>query len=598
MDRRILLALLATTLLPPAAATAQPCPLPLPICEEPEPEPTPQPPPDQPPAQPKPPPPPPVSAVEGSATAGVDPAHTGYFADPTLAPPLKRRWRAWSDPGWGPPLYGQGRIYSSSGHDLRALDARTGRQLWNVSTRGQTSAYDDGRVFVQGSSELHAHAADDGRLLWSTNLPNDASFPAVATSGMIYTGTRHNVVAVRAASTIVQWQAPYSSLTAVPAVDDGRVYMAAPCSAVSAFDRAAGAAAWSVTGGCTQMGGWMPVVYRGRVYSPGGSVHDAASGAVVGTFSGGTPMFAGDIGVFSDGDDHLEARDLRDGRRLWRAPSKGIGGAAARRVISGNTVFALAGDKLHGFDLRTGARVTDLQMKRTTPDERPSWIAVAPGLVITAFGAELTAWESVYAPGPQAIEIGPRTGAEFSGARALVGGIVGSGLRATGSVVLEYDEAPFGRFRRDITGRIAGDGWVGFRVRVDRNVRFRVRAGTKRSNVSTFYAYPKVSWKFGRAGTSLMRTTATLRHSRRIRLGGRRAYLYLGRKARRRYVRLGTVQLRPAGRGVTRGAFVHAIPTRVGRRDTVAVCFRGQARAGLGQNTGLIRRCGRRSVRF
>ena len=603
---RLLLALAAAALLLllPASAAAQcPVPLPIPQCTEPEPEPTPPPPPPDQPQPPAPPPPPgPMSPVEGSATMRVDPAHTGYFADTSLVSPLASRWRRDFGGYVASALAGDGRIYVSAGGKLRALDPKTGRDLWSVQAGGWARAYDAGRIFVVHGRVLRAHSAADGAVLWSQELSpyyDVTGFP-VATGGLVYVTTPSNtaeVLALDAASGRLVWTTEYANAKSTPAVTDDGVFAFAGCGDVRAFNRIDGTPRWKLGAPCDRDHGNEPVVYRGRVYVAGSKkIHDAATGQIVGSYGGGTPMFAGDIGIFEEDSTKLRAVDLDTGRKLWSA-TVSAGGFLTRsetRVISGTTVYAISDGAVLGFDLRSGTRVWSARVG-DTPESHAS-LAVAPGLLLASGAGRLTAWESFYNPGPKAIEIGPRRGGAVSGTRSFVGGVVGSALRA-GTATLEYDEWPFGRWRRDARGTIAADGWIGFRVKVRRNIRFRIRAGGRRSNVATIYAYPRIGYRFRAAGTRVM-TIATVRHPRDMRLAGRRAVLYLGRRASRRYQRLGTVALQPAGRAASRASFVHPPPRNVGSRDFVVVCIPGQARLGLGPNVGLTRRCGRRSIRF
>src|SRR5690349_3729869 len=88
--------LLALTMAPAAAAQAQVLPpLPPPVGQPPPPsgspppqqQPQPQRSPQSPPSQPG-----PVSPAPGSVTLGVNVAHTGFYADDQLVPPLVPRW--------------------------------------------------------------------------------------------------------------------------------------------------------------------------------------------------------------------------------------------------------------------------------------------------------------------------------------------------------------------------------------------------------------------------------------------------------------------------------------------------------------------------
>lgn len=612
---RILLVLVAVMLAFPAAAAAQPCPVVLPICQEPEPEPTPEPtpPPDAPPQKPQPPPPPPISSVEGSATAGVDPAHSGYFADTELLPPLERRWSRKISGEASAPLYGGGRVYITWAGKLRALDAGGGRDAWAVADPGVLRAYDAGRVFTAHGGTIRAYAAADGAALWTAQLSDVTadlftSFP-IATSGLVYVGIpgAGETVALDAATGREVWRAPGGGGDAPFALDEQAIYASGGCEAAAAWSRVDGALLWGHRATCSGGTGSMPVVHRGRVYVPESMKILDTAGALQGKMRvGGTPMFAGDVGVFDTADRALEGIDLDTGRRLWktRVVPKDQFALTAARIISGPTVYALApgGPQgptgyVHALDLRSGARLWTGEVPGYLNGDQATAIGAGPGRLFVVGGGALIAFKTLFDPPPGGIEIGPRQGYAVSGGRAYVGGVVGTNLRRLRRATLEYDEAPYGRWRRAARGAIAADGWVGWRVRPGRNTRFRVRAGRRRSNVATYFAYPRIGIRLRVSGNRLV-TTATFRHARTVRLGGRRAVLYLGRTWRKRYDRMAAAVVQPAGPGRSRVVFVHGAPSRVEEEDFVTVCMPGQARAGLGQNVGLTRRCGRRSVRF
>jgi outer membrane protein assembly factor BamB len=612
MGRGRWIGLLATALVAgwPAAAEAQPCPLPIPLCDQggggdPPPEPTPEPEPQPQPVPPPPPPPGPLTAVEGSATVGVDPGHTGYFPDAKLAPPLEPVWRhkfryVEGAPAGSSPLYGQGRVYVSHAGMLEALDARNGRVLWTVRAQGTAGAYDAGRVFMIDGGTLRAHSAADGAALWTVKVNENypLSGVPVATGGVVYVTGQEKLAALDAATGAERWHT--GGIENTPAVDEGGVYASVTCGWNFGFNRADGTSRWSTQPTCSGSGGSTPVVHRGRLYVPENStVYDAASGAVLGTYAGGTPMFAGDIGVFDTPDGRMRGVDLDDGRELWtaRVMPKDARPYLGGRIISGSTIYALAPGRLDAIDLRTGVRVWSGAVPEYHTADMATVVGAAPGLLLVLANGQLTAWENMFDPEPREIEFGPKAAEVLSRERVAVGGIVGADLRGAATATLEFDAAPYGRWRRLTTARIQPDGYVGFRVRVDRNTRLRVRVGRRTSNVGTLYAYPKVGFKIGRAGATRVRTTATIRHPRGIRMAGRRAVVYLGRFHSKRFQRLGSATLSGGG-GTARAVVVHGIPTGITDEDFVAVCVVGQAKLGLGRNAGLTRACGRRSVRF
>ena len=83
-----------------------------------------------------------------------------------------------------------------------------------------------------------------------------------------------------------------------------------------------------------------------------------------------------------------------------------------------------------------------------------------------------------------------------------------------------------------------------------------------------------------------------------MRAGGRRLFAYVGRRSTRRYERLGSARLRRAGRGRFVATMRFRRPSRTGRRDVLAVCVRGLARAGWGYPDAFERGCGKRRMTY
>ena len=109
---------------------------------------------------------------------------------------LQLRWKFQTGDGLqASPLVANGRVYVASQHGVvRALDARTGAQLWQVATRAtiaMTPALADGMLFVGDHRQpgaLMALDAMNGAQRWQTVFPGGVrSEPAIA-NGIVYVG--------------------------------------------------------------------------------------------------------------------------------------------------------------------------------------------------------------------------------------------------------------------------------------------------------------------------------------------------------------------------------------------------------------------------
>jgi outer membrane protein assembly factor BamB len=544
------------------------------------------------------------TALAGSVTERVDPAHTGYIGDPNLVPPLERAWVRHLGFDVRAAVYGAGRIYVLAGRTLFALDPRTGRTYWKVSTAtvSPALAYDQGRVITgEDDSAVHARSAATGAPLWATRIDEPYSIDAtpVATGGSVYVGVNEGLVSLDGATGSVNWRSSGNGTSNVPAVDGSRAYVSFACGWTFAWARSTGDRLWNTTAGCSGGGGSTPVVHRGRLYVP--ETHtslDAATGTGPRGYAGdATPAFAGDIGVFGTATS-LSATQLSSGRRLWSVRVADTDSNRGRSpVIVGSTVYTGSGGRLVGYSLRTGQRVVSLKVPDPGVSDRQ--FAVAPGTLLVPYSDTLRAYRSVFRPGPRKIEIGATKFDVLYGQRTYLGGVLGTALRGPrAKVALQYDEQPFRRFRTADRGSSGDDGYFEYRLRPSRNVRLRIASGGVRSNVIRIYVYPRIRYRFGRHGRNGNRiaTTVRIRGPKNIRLGRRRAVLYLGQPGRRRYVRLDTTRLRRAGRGRAKGRFAFHALRHPGRKAFIVACIPHLSHLGLGRADALDRRCGRRRI--
>ena len=144
-----------------------------------------------------------------TCTFKVDQTRTGYLPEGPR-PPLKLRWKFQSretkaeigaffsysiDDGFSPATVHDGVVYAG-GHDgwIYALDARTGRKIWEFKTGGHVMTapqYRNGRVYT-GSMDGFFRVLDarDGSLVWQVK------FGARTWNGLRYSGMRATPVFV------------------------------------------------------------------------------------------------------------------------------------------------------------------------------------------------------------------------------------------------------------------------------------------------------------------------------------------------------------------------------------------------------------------
>jgi outer membrane protein assembly factor BamB len=498
---------------------------------------------------------------------------------------------------------------------LHAIDPRTGRDLWarELQQRGWLGAYDGGRLIVatEGNSpdSVLAYAASDGHLLWRHDFPTGSTYPAapVATRGAVYVSFGEAVQALRGADGTTLWTAYGNGTSNVPAVADGRVIMTYACAQTFGFSADQGTKLWHHDSRCSGGGGWVPSVSGNRVYvAEEGLTLDAATGNVVGSHVGierSNPVLARGIGVFARGTKGIAAFDLATGKQRWSHPARADDLTFSSPVGVYHAVYAATKDgSVHAFGLESGKRQWAGRAGSEFKDS-PGALALAPGLLLVAAGNKLVAYDSLFRPKPEGIDLGADSFDVEYGVRNAVGGLLGTSLRtARRRVTLQWDEPPYGRWRKLATGGVDIDGWSAFNVRTEKNTRFRaVTPGGHVSDVVTVYTYPrfriKVSRGKGRA-INHIQGAVRLTVARGTRLGGRRVFLYLNRVHRHYMSRLGSARLGATGPGRTRAVVpFHALST-FSNDDYFVVCVPRQWRLGLGRHDKTAARCGRKRIRL
>jgi outer membrane protein assembly factor BamB len=563
----------------------------------------PPPPGERPPPQ-EPPRPGPVSQAPGSVTENVDVAQSGHLPDDGLVPPLVRRWKVESRPVTV--LAANGRVYSVERGGVVAFDQADGKVLWRATLAGgsEGSAFDDGRLFVSTFDDLHALNAETGALLWTRRLTEVAfSGAPVAGGGVAYVmhdqggGTLH---AFRASDGAELWKVSHRGGSDAPAIDNDRVYVAGACANAQAFNRSDGKTAWSRHTGCSGGGDVTPALHAGRLYVPDGDyengkrfdppILDAASGGLVGRFTGTRPLFVDGLGVFPNGDSVARAVELASGREVWQV--KG----AWPLIAVGHDVYAIQDMQVRAFDAETGRLLWSDKLKPDgSSDQGPRLLAAAPGLLLVAEGAGVSAYESALKPPPRGVALGAYYSDLLAGRRAILAGVLGTELRGDRpQATIESARWRGGDFKPVLSTRPGRDGGFGGRPAVVRNTRFRATAAGAASDALTVYAYPSVKLgrpvavsRFGVRLSVVARAPAT-------RLSGRTFVLYLDRHKTKGLTLLARARLRGGRRA--RAVLSFQDKTPFDKRDLVYFCIRGQLALDLGRPDPLTRRCGARRL--
>jgi hypothetical protein len=263
-------------------------------------------------------------------------------------------------------------------------------------------------------------------------------------------------------------------------------------------------------------------------------------------------------------------------------------------IAIGHDIYALQG----AFDrvvLAVAAENGDVLWRAQLRNAEASAIGAAPGLLLTASGGRVIAWESLLRPGPRRIALARSTTDLRAGGHVHFAGVVGRKLRSNTRVRIERARLGKSRFRRAGRARLYRDGGFRGHRRLFVNSRFRSRVGGVKSRPVGVYAWPRVRLRRARRAGENIRVPIEVR-SPKVSVVGHTFALYLQRAGSRR-ARLLDVGRLDGRRGLAKTELVFKPLRRVRRRDRLHFCIRGQVGLGLGRPLPIVRHCGARRVR-
>ncbi len=221
---------------------------------------------------------------------------------------------------------GGGTVFAgTTGNKVYALDAATGRQLWQRSTTRQfndTMAVAGKAVYIADAIDGGTYALDaaTGRQLWS--VPTQAPLGLVVSGDVLYLGTPAKSQTTGGLSALstknggLLWNAefgPVSDVTGGLAVADGTVYATSSNGEIFAYDAASGVRRWRISGKKLIFGG-PPLVADGIIYACGTADSDTKTTA-------------------------LYAVRAATHRQLWQQPM-GVSQFPPSMTIAGDVIFA------------------------------------------------------------------------------------------------------------------------------------------------------------------------------------------------------------------------------------------------------------------
>lgn len=330
------------------------------------------------------------------ARYGYNTERTRYLpAPPVLSPPFKVGWRFqdYAQLEFTPVIYGS-RLYDlDDDGSVKAIDAQTGRKLWEtkVGTVAAASPALDikqGLLFVPVLSDHGQHPGNGsfvalrmktGRVVWSRRLPAGSESSPIAEGSSVYFGDQSgHVYDLRAGDGHVNWI--FSAAGAVkggPALSGGHLYFGDYDGRAYSLNARTGHEIWAVNTNGSDFGFGSgnfyatPAVAFGRVYmgNTDGRVYSFSqrTGALAWAMTTGSYVYAsaavaniqgvGPTVYLGSYDGYFYAFNARTGALRWRHAAGGrISGSS---TIVGDVVYYsdLGSKTTSGLNLRTGKQV-------------------------------------------------------------------------------------------------------------------------------------------------------------------------------------------------------------------------------------------------
>ncbi|MBF8185823.1 PQQ-binding-like beta-propeller repeat protein [Nonomuraea sp. K274] len=248
----------------------------------------------------------------------------------------------------GTPVVANGIVYASTVRGtLFALDAKTGKKRWSI-TKGDSEDgvhrgwmyeqpnYEDGviyQVYSIGERRLMALDAATGKQLWDTRLDGGwiSETPSALGDGRLYVaGDNDWLVALNAKTGAEEWRGePASCTNTTPTFSDGLLYLGCEGDELVVLNASTGKEVW-------------------RYSSPEESY-------LRGTPTGSSPAIADGVAYMGFSNGNVSALDAKTGQLLWTHRTGG--GITSSPIISGGTLYVGSSDGfVYGFDRATGEK--------------------------------------------------------------------------------------------------------------------------------------------------------------------------------------------------------------------------------------------------
>jgi outer membrane protein assembly factor BamB len=354
-----------------------------------------------------------VNPIE-SVAYQIDALHNGATSA-SLGTPLHVRWSVPVVGNITYPLIAGGRVFTTFGTTLIAINARNGQTVWTQASQygWVGAAFGDGRIYAVGLSSqgafMYAFDARTGRQIWMSSLEvnNNYSFssPPTTFNGTVYTvgsGGNGTLFAIRTSDGLLLWHVSVEGGdNTSAAITQNDVFVAFACPQVYDFNPVNGAQLWHYDSGCHGGGGSVPAVDRDLVYAEddqtgmhNGIVLNADTGAVWGHFDSVYSMaFSQGIAfAVQFGGSNLTAMTSRNFKLLWSVPANTNDAFAVPPIVDSSLglVFeGTLGGLLSAYKVHTGKLAMSVNLGN--PVAFGTSMAIGENMLVLEVGNQLVA---------------------------------------------------------------------------------------------------------------------------------------------------------------------------------------------------------------
>jgi outer membrane protein assembly factor BamB len=300
-----------------------------------------------------------------------DVSHSGYTGDAVNAPPTLKWTKNLGFETDSSPVIVDDVLYIGSTHGIFALDAKTGKEIWNFPTNGfvkSVPAVSNGVIYIGADDrKFYAIDAKDGTLKWMNDKSMDGYTACAGVVGnLVYAIPKDgSFYAFDASNGDVIWSTLVGKITeSSPAIGEGIIAFGTDGGAIVALDASTGKQKWSYDAGVSDIKS-SPVIADGTIIigSNDGSIYALTTdkGNLKWKYSTSdnvesSPSVKNGVVYVGSKDSSFLAINATTGKLIWKFSDSGP--VLSAPAISNDIVyFGTRNNFIYGLDANSGQRL-------------------------------------------------------------------------------------------------------------------------------------------------------------------------------------------------------------------------------------------------